>query len=295
MSSVFDPLIIKMLRFAGHHERADAIARAASNEGGGQERGEPDHESDEHGAGGGGNVFAHHGGGPVPTVESDAASGGEHGTGGSGGASGTSHDSGAAEAGGGGHAGGGHDGGAVEGHEADSGSGHEGHGHDSGAQATPDTHHGPESHGTHVSEQAETHAHGIDPHDPLAGLHSDKLRGSLEREAFRGADADAQDSAIAITALSPGAATMQRLEAKGREPEKLDVSREAQAGRVAALKGELPLWARDNSAYDPALIRAREQSQDNAPSPALDRAQSRAIDTAPSQVRASSRDGGMER
>jgi hypothetical protein len=135
----------------------------------------------------------------------------------------------------------------------------------------------------------------VDPHDPLAGLHSDRLRGLVEREAFRRADAHAQDSAIAIEALSPGEAAMQRLEAAGLKPERLDVSREAQAARIAALNGEIPSWAHGSSEYDPALIRAREQPHENAPSQTPHAAHSRPTDSAPSQVRATSRDIGVER
>jgi hypothetical protein len=290
MSSVFDPLIIRMLRLAGHNERADAIARAMSEGGGAPARGEPDDEQDHHAAGGSSSTSVFPGGAPLPDVDSDASPGHERGAGGSGGghAGGASQVGGEAEADGGGHVGGGH--------EGDSGAGHEAHGRDGdGTHAPTDAHHAPAAHGAHTSEPAETYTHDIDPHNPLAGLHSDTLRKQLEREAFRGADATAQDSAIATEALSPGAAAMQRLEAAGREPETLDVSREAQAARVAALNGEIPAWARGSAEYDPALIRAREQPHDSAPARAPDAAHSPATANASSQVRASGRDVGMER
>ena len=290
MFSVFDPLIIRMLRLAGHNERADAIARAASDGGGAPARSEPDDEQDHGEAGGSGSVPAFPGGVSLPDADSGASFGRERGAGGSGGghAGGTSQGSGEVEADAVGQVGGGHEGG--------SGAGDEGHGHDGGGTHAPaDAYHDPAPHGAHTSEQVGTHVRDIDPHDPLAELHSDRLRGLVEREAFRRADAHAQDSAIAIEALSPGAAAMQRLEAAGLKPERLDVSHEAQATRVAALNGEIPGWARGSSEYDPALIRAREQPHEKAPSQAPDAAHSRTTDSAPSQVRASSRDVGIER
>jgi hypothetical protein len=168
----------------------------------------------------------------------------------------------------------------AAGSEATEHGGEPGHVGVGGAQLDPTLH---DRHG----DQA-----GIDPADPLAGLHSDRLRASLAREAFRAADTVAQDTAIAERALSPAAQSLlQRAERIGHEPLPLDISREAQAARIAALHGEIPSWARGNAELDPALHKSAEQLPVRTPDRSLAEARSQVPDAATSRVR----DSGMER
>lgn len=148
--------------------------------------------------------------------------------------------------------------------------------------------------GEHANPQSHNPT-GIDPTDPLAGLYSERLRTSLEREAFRTADTIAQDSAIAERVLSPAArALLARAQGVGHEPLPFDISRVAQEARIAALNGEIPTWARGNPGYDPALTRAAEP----APSCAPVQARSEALDHTATDARVPSprvRDDGFER
>lgn len=101
--------------------------------------------------------------------------------------------------------------------------------------------------------------------DPLAGIYSDRMRTRIERDAFAGASSTAQDSEIAREAarLQAGLAAALR---PGTPPAPIlmDTSCEAQAARIAALKGQIPDWARGDLENDPALVRARETARTQA-------------------------------
>lgn len=131
----------------------------------------------------------------------------------------------------------------------------------------------------HVKEQQTEHTPqgrcDIDPADPLSGLHSDRLRESLEREAFRGADAVAQDSAIAARART----FAERVGSGAHELPAIDISRAAQDARIAALNGEVPAWVRGNPELDPIMLKAAEQTSVRAPT----RAPEQSPERAPSQ------------
>ncbi|WP_157660864.1 hypothetical protein [Burkholderia ubonensis] len=135
----------------------------------------------------------------------------------------------------------------------------------------------------HVKEQQTEHTpHGhrdIDPMDPLSGLHSDRLRESLEREAFRGADAVAQDSAIAARARTFAA----RVDCGVHELPSIDISRTAQDARIAALHGEVPAWVRGNPELDPAMFKAAEQTSVRVPMHAPEQPPLQSPERAPSQ------------
>ncbi|WP_157655460.1 hypothetical protein [Burkholderia ubonensis] len=123
----------------------------------------------------------------------------------------------------------------------------------------------------------------IDPSDPLSGLHSARLRESLEREAFRGADAVAQDSAIAARART----FAERVDSGAHELPSIDISRAAQDARIAALNGEVPAWVRGNPELDPAMLKAAEQTSVRAPIHAPEQPPSPSPERAPSQEHAS--------
>jgi hypothetical protein len=151
---------------------------------------------------------------------------------------------------------------------------------------------------------ADPYAHHIDPADPLVGLHSFRLRDSLEREAFRTADSVAQDSAIAERVLSPTArALFERAQGISHESAPFDISRAAQDARITALKGEIPPFARGDPALDPAIIRAMDRSTSQVSGPAQEPVRTPAPDestaalSSQSPVATSSRvrDSGMER
>ncbi|WP_157376339.1 hypothetical protein [Burkholderia ubonensis] len=139
----------------------------------------------------------------------------------------------------------------------------------------------------HVKElQTEHTSHGhrdIDPMDPLSGLHSDRLRESIEREAFRSADTVAQDSAIAARART----FAERLDSGAHELPSIDISRAAQDARIAALNGEVPAWVRGNPELDPAMLKAAEQTSVRAPMHAPEQPPSPSPERAPSQEHAS--------
>ncbi|EKS9884145.1 hypothetical protein BTK96_001052 [Burkholderia pyrrocinia] len=192
-----------------------------------------------------------------------------------------------------------------------------GHGESAGDRAATSAHEGP-AHGeapahsldhahdvatTGAETGADHHAHHIDLADPLAGLHSFRLRDSLEREAFRTADSIAQDSAIAERALSPTArALFERAQVISHESVPLDISRAAQDARITALQGEIPPFARGDPSLDPAIVRAMERSPSQSPGLAQEQArtqapaESTASLSSQSPVATSSRvrDSGME-
>ncbi|MFL9864162.1 hypothetical protein PQR67_08280 [Paraburkholderia fungorum] len=180
--------------------------------------------------------------------------------------------------------------------------GHDGPVHDEPPAHSPD--HARDVATTRAEIGAYPHAHHIDAADPLAGLHSFRLRDSLEREAFRTSDSVAQDSEIAERVLSPTArALFERAQSVSHESAPLDISRAAQDARINALKGEIPPSARGDPALDPAIIRAMDRSTSQSSGPAQEpvRTQASAESTAAlssqSPIAASSRvrDSGMER
>lgn len=193
--------------------------------------------------------------------------------------------------------------GAEVGHEAGHGepaggsaatTGHDG-AHDEAAAHAHDHAHGATLPGADIG--ADHGAHRIDPADLLSGLYSPRLRDSLEREAFRTATSAAQDSAIAERVLSPTAqALFERAKNIGREPLPFDISSAAQEARIAALKGDIPPFARGNPELDPALIQERNQS----PAQSIEQGRTQALIelpaavASPSPVAASSRVRGID-
>lgn len=189
--------------------------------------------------------------------------------------------------------------------------GHEaGHGEPAGGSAAATGHDGAHA---EAAAHAHDHVHGatlpgadigadhnaphIDSADPLSGLYSRRLRDSLEREAFRTATSAAQDSAIAERVLSPTAqALFERAKNIGREPLPFDISPTAQESRIAALKGDIPPFARGNPELDPALLRERNPS----PAQSIDQGRTQtpieppAAVASPSPVAASSRVRGID-
>ncbi|MDC7707713.1 hypothetical protein [Vogesella indigofera] len=113
----------------------------------------------------------------------------------------------------------------------------------------------------HVKDQQTEHTPHIDPTEPLSGLHSARLRESLEREAFRNADTVAQDSAIAARAKT----FAERADSGAHDPPSIDISRAAQDARIAVLNGEVPAWVRGNPELDPAILKVAEQASVRAP------------------------------
>ncbi len=106
----------------------------------------------------------------------------------------------------------------------------------------------------------EPHVHQPDLHDdPLAGLHSERLRDRLQRDAFSTASQTAQDSAISHRAdqlsrrYDPAVNNTLELPA-------LDVSPATRQASWAALGGAVPGWVKGDPVYDPALIRAAERN-----------------------------------
>jgi hypothetical protein len=296
----FDKLIVKMLRAAGYNERADAVARAASERGSESRPSRYELPDEECLA----TVpFQHHG----ASLDAEAAHGAHMASGpdaaeadrpsptrptalpGQQAAS-------AAEVGHGdagdrvesiGHASPAHD--DAPAHAPDHASRHA-HSHEAGnasAGAEPGAKHG---------------THPIDPADPLAGLHSSRLRDSLEREAFSSASGVAQDSAIVARADSFARRFNERAQSFGPDSVSIDISRPAQDARISALHGEIPPFARGDAELDPAIIRVldRATSREPAPAPAQGRAQAPAMSLASTPVQpptasARVRDGGMER
>lgn len=93
--------------------------------------------------------------------------------------------------------------------------------------------------------------------DPLAGLHSERLRERLERDAFRTASGDAQDTAIwrsAARTLPPDVLS----QFQPGTPHLGAGSRAARSARIDALRGEIPTWAKGDPQNDPSLLRAAQ-------------------------------------
>ncbi|EED96863.1 conserved hypothetical protein [Burkholderia multivorans CGD1] len=116
----------------------------------------------------------------------------------------------------------------------------------------------------------------INTSDPLSGLYSSRLRDSLVREAFGSASGVAQDSAIVAQADSFAGRFQARVQRFGPDAVPVDISPAAQASRIAALNGEIPPFARGNPALDPAMMRASDQARAQSPveSPARSSSQS---------------------
>lgn len=265
----FDQLIVKMLRAAGYNERADAVARSASEDGGTsrpahyeapdddgpstaplQQPGAAIADSDAESAHATHAAFAAPGHGAAgsdagaepPATDSVAASPGEP----------------AASAAEATHAG-----------DSPSASGHAGTSHGETSD-TPTQSPGSATRSmpgqTHeATPEAARSEPAIDTSDPLAGLHSSRLRDSLTREAFGSASGVAQDSAIVAQADSFASRFQARAQRFGPDAVPVDISPAAQVSRIAALNGEIPPFARGNPALDPAMMRASDQATNREP------------------------------
>lgn len=229
-------IVVKMLRAGGHHERADAVLRADSeaNADSGGSRDEPVEDA--------GPALAPPDSGGSSVAANDDTGVGPHG-GGGGGASGTDHSSGDAP----GHAGAG--GGEPGEHGGEHGGAHASeprgeHGREHGGEppvAAPDALTDDSAYGLHAPHDSHDELHA----DPLAGIRSARLRDSIQRDAFRTASSDAQDSEIRSAA--------ERMLNLGLPfPPTPDLSPAAQQARIEALQGELPTWARGDARYDTA-------------------------------------------
>ncbi|CAJ2933685.1 Uncharacterised protein [Burkholderia pseudomallei] len=266
----FDELIVKMLRAAGYNERADAVARSASEDGGasrptryeapdddgpstaplqqpGAAIADTDAESahathaasaaPSHGAAGSDTAGAEQ-----SATERVAASPGEP----------------AAPAAEAMHAG-----------DIPNGSGHAGTSHGETSDA-PTQSRGSATRSTpgymyEAMPEAARSELAIDTSDPLSGLYSSRLRDSLAREAFGSASGVAQDSAIVAQADSFASRFQARAQRFGPDAVPVDISSAAQASRIAALNGEIPPFARGNPALDPAMMRTPDQTTKREP------------------------------
>lgn len=277
----FDQLIVKMLRAAGYNERADAVARSASEDGGASRPAHYEAPDDDgpstaplhqpgaaiagsdaesahathaasaapgHGAAGSDTAGAE-----PPATDSVAASPGEP----------------AASAAEVTHAG-----------DSPSASGHAGTSHGATSDA-PTESPGPATrpapgHMHEATPEAACSEPAINTSDPLSGLYSSRLRDSLAREAFGSASGVAQDSAIVAQADSFASRFQARAQRFGPDAVPVDISPAAQASRIAALNGEIPPFARGNPALDPAMMRASDQATNREPvsAPGQARAQS---------------------
>lgn len=97
--------------------------------------------------------------------------------------------------------------------------------------------------------------------DPLAGIHSERLRQRIESDAFKASSGAAQDSAIASAAdrlLQPELRSVLT-----RDVPPIDTTPAARQARIAALGGEIPKWARGDLENDPAVIRAMSAARDS--------------------------------
>ncbi|MFM0301071.1 hypothetical protein PQQ99_13185 [Paraburkholderia sediminicola] len=288
----FDQLIVKMLRAAGYNERADAVARAAS-EGVGESR--PARYELPNDDGTASAPFQHYGASPHtdathgahiphtasipdaaeadrPALTQPAVAPGQQA------ASAAEVDS--AEAG-----------------DVTGSIGHAGSAHDEAS--APEAGHATgrvqnHEHGnapTGVESGDDHHIHVIDRADPLAGLHSSRLRNSLEREAFGSASSIAQDSAIVERADSFAHRFNERAQSFGPDSLSVDLSRAAQDARIVALNGEIPPFARGDPELDPAIIWALYHSTSREPTLAPTQEPAQSPTASPSRVP----DSGMER
>lgn len=124
--------------------------------------------------------------------------------------------------------------------------------------------------------------------DPLAGLHSERLRDCLERDAFRAASGDAQDSAIWRNASRTLPLDVLRQFQPGT-PHPGASSRAARAARIDALRGEIPHWAKGDPQNDPTLLRATQPRTRGRVAP------QRAAAPAPKPAPARAHEGSRER
>lgn len=90
--------------------------------------------------------------------------------------------------------------------------------------------------------------------DPFAGLHSERLRDRLERDAFRLASGTAQDSSIVETARRLLPPELHCIIPHNDFP--VDISPAARQARIGALNGEIPDWAKNDPQNDPSLLKA---------------------------------------
>lgn len=277
----FDQLIVKMLRAAGYNERADAVARSASEDGGASRAEHYEAPGDD----GPGTALLQQPGAAIADSDTEFA----HAT----------HAASAAP----GHGAAGSDTAGAEPHATDSVAASSGEPAASAAEATrAEDSPGASGHaGTSQGEtfDAPTQSPGsatrstpgqmleatpeathsepaIDTRDPLSGLYSSRLRDSLTREAFGSASGVAQDSAIVAQADSFANRFQACAQRFGPDAVPVDISPAAQASRIAALNGEIPPFARGDPELDPTIIRL------------LDRTTSREHVSAPGQMRTQS-------
>ena len=148
---------------------------------------------------------------------------------------------------------------------------------------------------TSAEPEADHRMHAFNSADPLAGLYSSRLRDALEREAFGSASSIAQDSAIVARADSFAHRFEERSKSFGPYSVSIDISRTAQNARIAALNGEIPLFARGDPELDPAITRALGRSTSREPTTTPTRSptevSAQLLTASPPRVR----DSGMER
>jgi hypothetical protein len=183
--------------------------------------------------------------------------------------SGGGHGGAQAEAESGGYSGGSSRSGDHGGSSADADHGHgAGHGGNSHSRGHEGSDHSDDAHAVHASAHVDPHGHTpahIDVHvhdlhaDPFAGLHSARLKEGLQRDAFRTASADAQDSSIHAAASAIQRAAVETL---STPPPgfKLDTSPGAQSARIAALGDERPPGVEPPSRDAAALTRPEPDS-----------------------------------
>lgn len=96
--------------------------------------------------------------------------------------------------------------------------------------------------------------------DPLAGIHSERMRQRIEFDAFKASSGTAQDSAIASAAdrlLQPELRSMLT-----RDVPLIDTTPAGRQARIAALGGEIPKWARGDMENIPTVIRAMSAARE---------------------------------
>lgn len=116
---------------------------------------------------------------------------------------------------------------------------------------------------TAYASQPDSHVHAQPEHksnslhdDPLAGLHSERFKARLEREAFAGASEMAKDSAIVIAADRWLPVNVRSLLKHDMPP--IDISPAARQARIDALHGAMPEWAQQELFKDPDYARSME-------------------------------------
>lgn len=265
----FDQLIVKMLRAAGYNERADAVARSASEDGGASRPAHYEAPDDDEPRTAPfqqpGTAIADSDAESAHATHAASAAPGHGAAGGDAGAEPSATDSvaaspgepaaSAAEAT---HAGDSPNTGGDACTSRSETSDAPTQSPDSATRSTPGQMH-------EAMPEAARREPVIDTSDPLSGLYSSRLRDSLTREAFGSASGVAQDSAIVAQADSFASRFQARAQRFGPDAVPVDISPAAQASRIAALNGEIPPFARGNPALDPAMMRASDQAMNREP------------------------------